>query len=411
MAKDLLTAAHVRTALPGDKPRKLADGSGLYLLIQPNGSKLWRFKFRLNGKEGLFAIGRFPEVTLADARAARQAAAALVAQGINPATQREAERQASIAAAEARKRDNEGTFERVAAAWLEAGRPLWAPGTYRSKLARVTRFLLPTLAKLPVAEIGPRELRPLLLGSKTAGAWAGIHIKGDLSGIFDFALVRGLTDSNPIPALAGLVRAPASESKAALSLAQVRAFFVALRAYRGYPETAVCLRLIALTACRPGEAADAEWSEFDLGERLWRRPAEKMKNRRDHVCPLTDQAVTLLNQLRASTGAGRYLFPHRTKEAEPANPARLSYAMRDMALGRGASPHCWRATFSTWANEQGFAPDAIERQLAHVERNAVRRAYNKALLLEERRRMLQAWADYLQRAEADNVVSFQRSGT
>ncbi|HNJ07769.1 MAG TPA: Arm DNA-binding domain-containing protein, partial [Plasticicumulans sp.] len=109
MAKDLLTAAHVRTALPGDKPRKLADGSGLYLLIQPNGSKLWRFKFRLNGKEGLFAIGRFPEVTLADARAARQAAAALVAQGINPATQREAERQASIAAAEARKRDNEGT--------------------------------------------------------------------------------------------------------------------------------------------------------------------------------------------------------------------------------------------------------------------------------------------------------------
>ena len=190
-------------------------------------------------------------------------------------------------------------------------------------------------------------------------------------------------------------------------MAQIRQLFTKLRAYHGYPETVICLRLIALTACRPGEAADAEWSEFDFEARLWRRPAEKMKAGREHVCPLSDQAVALLDQLRPITGEHRYLFPHRDKPDTFATTARLCYLMRDLAIAKGASPHCWRTTFSTWANENGYRPDAIERQLAHTESNKVRATYNKALLVDERRKLTQAWGDYLEMAEEENVIPLQ----
>jgi len=221
---------------------------------------------------------------------------------------------------------------------------------------------------------------------------------------------RGLVESNPVPGLRGLVRIPRSESKAALTLAQIRELFTKLRGYRGFPESVMCLRLIALTACRPGEACDAEWSEFDLEAKLWRRPAEKMKGRRDHVSPLSTHAIAMLESLRAITGGGRYLFPHRQKPDGFATTARLCYLMRDLNVAKGASPHCWRTTFSTWANENGHPPDAIERQLAHVESNRVRATYNKALMVEERRQIMQAWGDYLAMAEAENVIQL-RSGS
>ena len=192
--------------------------------------------------------------------------------------------------------------------------------------------------------------------------------------------------------------------QAALTLAQIRGLFAGLRGYRGFPESVMCIRLIALIACRPGEACDAEWSEFDLEAKLWRRPAEKMKGRRDHASPLSTHAIALLESLRRITGGGRYLFPHRQKPDGFATTARLCYLMRDLDVAKGASPHCWRTTFSTWANENGHPPDAIERQLAHVESNRVRATYNKALMVEERRQIMQTWGDYLAMAEAENVI-------
>lgn len=160
--------------------------------------------------------------------------------------------------------------------------------------------------------------------------------------------------------------------------------------------------MIALTACRLGEAANAEWEEFDFEDAVWRRPAAKMKARRDHISPLSTQAIAVLKDLQRITGEGRYLFPHRSGKGF-ATPNRLTYAMRDMNLGRGTTPHCWRTTFSTWANENGFRPDAIERQLAHVEGNKVRATYNKALLLDARKLMLQAWGNYLEDANNGNA--------
>jgi integrase len=411
MPQNLLTDAKVRSAKPGEKPYKLSDGGNLFLLVKPNGVKAWRWRFRLADKENVFAVGTFPAMGLAEARKARDAAHALVDKGINPAHQRQEEQRQNIAEAEAHRRHAAGAFAKVAEAWLAEGKSKWAPATYQRKMRGVKRNVLPALGGLSITEIGPAEIRALLEACRKGRAWAGAVVKGDLSAIFDYAVVRGLVDTNPVPGLRALVHIPQCESKAALTLPQLREFFTKLRAYSGYPETAMSLRFIALTACRPGEAADAEWSEFDFEARLWRRPAEKMKARREHVFPLSSQALALLEGLHIITGAGRYLFPNRNSPDKPGTTGRLRYVMRDLNIVKGASPHCWRTTFSTWANENGHRPDAIEKQLAHVESNKVRATYNKALLVDERRQIMQAWGDYLAMAEAENVVPLRHAGS
>lgn len=195
---------------------------------------------------------------------------------------------------EERKRAKESSFAKVAQAYLAEIKPVFAQSSYRTKESRIRKYLSPKFDGMSMSDIGVKQIRPLLEECKAHGAWAAIHVKGDLSAIFEFAVVRGLVEANPIPSL----------------------------------------RLIALTACRPGEAADAEWDEFDFEDALWRRPAAKMKARRDHVSPLSTQAIAVLKDLQHITGGGRYLFPHRSGKGFT-TPNRLTYAMRDMNLGRG----------------------------------------------------------------------------
>ncbi|EMV7335151.1 TPA: integrase arm-type DNA-binding domain-containing protein [Pseudomonas aeruginosa] len=394
MPENLLTDLKIKSVKPTERAYKLSDGGGLFLLVKPSGGKLWRWKYRIDGKENLFAIGTFPKVSLAQARAARDTARSLIRQGIHPSHERQSVKRRNVEEAEARKRQRDGAFAKVTAAYLADIKPVFAASSYRTKESRIRKYLAPKLDGLCMDEIGPNLIRPILEACKAHGAWAGIHVKGDLSALFEFAVVRGLAESNPIPGLRGLLRAPVSQSKAVMTREQIQAFYHKLQSYRGYPETVLCLKLIALTACRPGEAADAEWEEFDFMDNLWRRPAAKMKARRDHICPLSDSAIEVLHQIKQISGTGRYLFPHRSGKGFT-TPNRLTYAMRDMNLGPGATPHCWRTTFSTWANENGYRPDAIERQLAHVESNRVRATYNKALLLAERKVLMQAWAGNL----------------
>lgn len=394
MPENLLTDLKIKSVRPAERAYKLSDGGGLFLLVKPSGGKLWRWKYRIDGKENLFAIGAFPEISLAQARTARDTARSLIRQGIHPSHERQSVKRRNVEEAQARRRERDGTFAKVTEAYLADIKPVFAASSYRTKESRIRKYLAPKLDGLRMDEIGPSLIRPILEACKAHGAWAGIHVKGDLSALFEFAVVRGLAESNPIPGLRGLLRAPVSQSKAVMTREQIQTFYHKLQSYRGYPETCLCLKLIALTACRPGEAADAEWEEFDFVDNLWRRPAAKMKARRDHICPLSDSAIQVLQQIKQISGTGRYLFPHRSGKGFT-TPNRLTYAMRDMSLGPGATPHCWRTTFSTWANENGYRPDAIERQLAHVESNRVRATYNKALLLAERRVLMQAWADNL----------------
>ncbi|WP_174913531.1 tyrosine-type recombinase/integrase [Burkholderia diffusa] len=383
MPENLLTDAEIKSVKPADRDRKLSDGGGLFLLVKPTGGKLWRWKYRLQGKENLFAIGSFPRIGLAEARAARERARALVKQGIHPAHERQRVKQTNLDALEGRKRPRASSFAKVAQADLAEIKPVFAPSSYLTKESRIRKYLSPKVDGMPMSDIGVKQIRPLL-DCNVSGTWAAIHIKGDLSAIFEFTVMRGLAESNPIPNLRGLLRIPVSETKAVMTREQVHGLYQSLQGYRGYPETALCLRLIALTACRPGEPADAEWDEFDYKDAVWRRPAAKMKARRDHISPLSPQAIAVLKDLQRITGGGHYLFPHRSAKGFT-TPNRLSYAMRDMNLGRGTTPHCWRTTFSTWTNENGYHPDAIERQLAHIESDKVRATYNKALLLADRK--------------------------
>ncbi len=304
-AENLLTDLKVRSAKSTDRDWKLSDGGGLFLLVKPTGGKLWRWKYRLQGKENLFAIGGFPQVSLAEARAAREKARALVKQGIHPAHERQQIKQRNLEVLEERKRAKESSFAKVAQAYLAEIKPVFALSSYRTKESRIRKYLSPKFDGLPMSDIGVKQIRPLLEECKAHGAWAAIHVKGDLSAIFEFAVVRGLVEANPIPSLRGLLRVPFSESKAAMTREQIQKFYQELRGYRGYPETSLCLRLIALTACRPGEAADAEWAEFDFEDALWRRPAAKMKARRDHVSRkrLLNTPLTVLLMQQVATDA------------------------------------------------------------------------------------------------------------
>lgn len=403
MARYLTNDKAIQAAKAGPADFKINDGGGLFMLVRKTGVKLWRYRYKIAGKENLFALGEYPLMSLAEARAARDAAANLVKRGIHPAHHRKTEKAANIEATEATKRKSENTFYRAAAAWLAEGKKKWAPGTYRAKSARLDRFVLPAISETPLEELTVKQLRPLLLKLTNGGAWAPVHAKGDISGVFDFAVARGWCDANPVYLLRSLVAMPKSQSKAVLLAPELRELFHKLAAYHGFPDTDAALRLILLTAARPGEVANAEWTEIDFESRLWRRPAAKMKARTDHVLPLSEQAVSMLTRLQQFSG-GRYLIPRRDGSNKSVDPARFSVAMRGFNLGERASPHCFRATFSTWANERGYRPDAIEKQLAHAPRDAVRAAYDKSLLIEERRKMMQDWADWLSTLESENVI-------
>ena len=288
-----LKEKRIYDAKAGERPYKLSDGGGLFLLVTPRKGKLWRLKFRLEDssgrkKENHFAIGKYSRApvgetekqaearrgagtfTLAEARVERDAAKALIKGGINPARHRKDAKEENLRKERVRLLAAEGAFGKVAAAWLDRARDRkgrsWAPGTKRNKQARVQTYLLPKLASKPISQIDINDILPILEEERKA-AWLTVQIRGDLSAIFDYAVARRLALSNPMPGLRGLVSIPDSESKAKLRLPQIREFFAKLKAYRGYPETALCLRLIALTACRPGEAAEAQWSEFDLDAR------------------------------------------------------------------------------------------------------------------------------------------------
>lgn len=432
MAKHMLSDTKIRSAKPRAKPFKMADGGGLFLLVQPSGSRLWRYRYWLDGKEQVFAIGAYPELSLSAARAAAEEARALAREGKSPTQARDDERRRNADAREAARLAEESSFARVAAAWLEHGRAKprsgkrlagegWVPKTWANKKSRLEAYLLPALGSRSVAEITPRDLRPIVVAREAAGPWAALYVRSDLSQIFDYALARGLCEVNPAAPIKP-TKKQSPESKAPLSLAQIRVFYSRLLAYRGFPETDACLRWIALVGCRPGEAADLEWSELrtredgpprgdewadvatewealEPGELVWCRPAAKMKARRAHVFVLPPQARAVLEAMRRIRGGEAYVFPDRSRKTY-LTTERLRYAMREFSLGARTTPHCWRATLSTWANRSGFRTDAIERQLAHVEANKVRAAYNRSVLFAERRALMGAWGAYLAAAEA-----------
>ncbi len=404
-----LTDSQIRNAKPGEKPIKLTDGGGLYLEVRPTGAKLWRYRYRIAGKENVFAVGEYVQapngetkeqtqsrrnagmLTLAEARTRREEWRALVKQGIHPAHYRQAARLEQSAR-------NANTFEAVAREWIAKKKPGWTAYYLR----QVERFLesdvFPYVGNLPIRNVTAAHLLAIVRRVEGRGAeTVALLVRQWASAIFRYAVATLRADTDPASALKGAIHRPKVKHHKPLSRDQVADFVTALDGYAGYRTTVIALRLMLLTFVRTVELRAAYWAEIDLDRAEWRIPAERMKMREPHIVPLSRQAVELLTELKTHTGGRSFLFPNYRNPRTCMTATTLNRALERMGFNGkdsiGFSAHGFRATASTMLNELSFRSEVIERQLAHAERNKVRASYNQGEYMEERRAMMQQWAN------------------
>jgi len=400
----MLTDTAIRKAKSADKPQRLFDGGGLYLEVSPAGGKLWRWKYRISGKEKRLAIGIYPDTGLADARDKRDAARKLLAAGIDPGEHRKAEK----AAGEERAANS---FEVIAREWL--GKQTWVEH-YRVKVeAWMANDVYPYIGGRPVAELSAPEFLRVGRRMEERGALESAHRVLQTCGqVMRYAIATGRADRNPVADLKGAITSPAERHHAAITdPAVLGGLLRAIEGYTGDITTRAALQLSALLFVRPGELRHAEWSEFDLDAAEWNIPAGKMKMRQPHLVPLCEQAVAILRELQPLTGRGQYVFPGGRSPRRPMSNNAINAALRRMGYGTDTmTAHGFRATARTILDEVlGYRPDFIEHQLAHAVKDPNGRAYNRTAHLTERRKMMQGWADYLDALRAGgDVVLFKR---
>lgn len=386
----MLTDTAARNTKPGEKPRKLSDAKGLYLLIQPQGGKYWRLKYRYGGKEKKLALGVYPDVSLKDARDRRDAARKLLADGIDPGAQRKAQKSA-------RTERSANSFEVVAREWHTKRSPGWSTTYSERVLWRLERYAFPYIGAQPIAEITAPDLLAVVRRIEGRALDTAHRTLQNCGQVFRYAVATGRAERDPSGDLRGALPPRRKRHHASITdTKRIGELLRNIRSYEGSPVTRCALQLGALTFVRPGELRRAEWSEIDLDGAEWRIPAEKMKMSAPHIVPLSTQAVAVLREIHLLTGHGRYVFPGVRSHDRPMSENTVNAALRYMGYGKDEmTGHGFRSMASTLLNEQGWHRDAIERQLAHAERNDVRASYNYAQYLPERRKMMQAWADYL----------------
>lgn len=380
-----LTDTAIRVAKSEGKARKMFDGGGLFLLVTEAGGKHWKLKYRHAGKEKLLSFGSHPQVSLRAARERREEAKRQLAQGINPSL--------------ARHLAQGSTVEVVANEWLAQQEHVWVPSHTVTVRQRLRQFIFPALGSRPVAEVKPPELLAMLRAIESRGTHETAHrVKQVCSQVFRFAVATGRAERDPTADLRGAL-APVKRGHFA-TITEPRAVGALLRAidtYDGDLITRCALRFAPLVFVRPGELRKAQWDEFDLAAAEWRIPAQRMKMKRQHIVPLSTQALGVLTEAKAISSASLYVFPSGRSSSRPMSDGTISAALRRMGYEAGVmTGHGFRSMASTLLNEMGtWSADAIERQLAHSPSDDVRAAYNYAQFLSERRRMMQAWADYL----------------
>ena len=384
-----LTDAAVRNTKPSKKARKLFDANGLYLEVAASGGKWWRFKYRCGGKEKRISLGVYPDVTLKDARERRDEARKLLVNGIDPSEHRKA-------AEDAKAERAANSLESVAREWHEHKRPRWSEKHAVKVMQSLEADVFPHVGKRPIAEITAPELLRVIRIIENRDALDYSHrVLQRIGMLFRYAIASGRASYNPAADLKGALKVRKATHYAALSHDDLPAFLHSLDNYEGHLLTRYGLQLIALTFLRTAELRTAEWHEIDFDRAEWRVPAKRMKMNHEHIVPLSTQAMDVLNALRPITGQYRYIFTGRNSTTRPMSENTLLYALYRMGYKRQATVHGFRATASTILNESGFNRDAIERQLAHVEGNKVRAAYHRSEYLDERRTMMQWWANYL----------------
>lgn len=388
-----LTDVKARTAKPEAKPYKLGDSGGLYLLVATSGSKLWRWKYRLEGKENVLALGDYPSTSIADARRARDEAKLLVKRGIHPTHHK---REAKVR--QAAERAN--TLEAVAKEWIEKKKPRWTPYYLKQVESFLGADVFPYVGALPIRTVTAAQLLDIIQRIEGRGAaTVAILVRQWLSAIFRYAVATLRADADPAAALRGAITRPRVRHHKPLSKLDLVTLERSLTSYRGRRETVIAIRLLMLTFVRPGELRAAQWDEFDLENAIWRIPASRMKMREGHLVPLSRQALGLLEELKCITGGKGWLFQNIRQPKSCMTITTMNRALERMRFNGkdtiGFSSHGFRATASTMLNELGYRSDVIERQLAHKERDKVRASYNQAEYLVERTTMMQDWADLI----------------
>lgn len=385
-------------------PGKHFDGGGLYLEVMPAGGRYWRLKYRHGGKEKRLAFGVYPEVTLKEARERRDAARKAIERGDDPGELKKA------AKAQA-EHESRNTFEAVARDWLVHQASVWTPGHAQRVRTTLECDVFPKLGKRPMAQIKPREVIAAVKAIEERGAGeVADRVLKRVRAVFRHALTHERIESNPLADMkpSEVLKPRPVAHRLALDEKDLPAFLARLEGYDGEPTTRHALRLLMLTAVRPGELRGARWDEIDTDAAEWRIPAERMKMRAPHVVPLSRQALDVLNAMRPLSGAGELVFPSPYYPGKSLSENTLNGALARMGFKGYATAHGFRALFSTTANEHGHDADVVERQLAHRERNKVRAAYHRAEYLADRAKLLQWWANHLDGRRGGKVVPIGR---
>lgn len=412
-----LTDTAIRNAKPTDKTQRLFDGGGLYLEISPAGGKWWRWKFRHGGKEKRLSFGTYPDTGLAAARAKREDSRKLLATGVDPSQHRKSEKAAGTARAA-------NSFEVLAKSWLETQKRSLEPVTVTRADRMLTLWAYPWIGSLPIASIKPPQILGVLRRVESRGAHETAHrLKQRIAQIFRYAIVNGLAEHNPASEMRGALQPVIPIPRAAItSPALAGELLRAIDGFSGTYTVGAALRLAPLWFVRPGELRAAEWSEFELEGKtpVWTIPATRRKLKRaqkenpstpGHVVPLVPQALVILKELQKLTGRSKYVFPGARSSRSHMSGMTINAALRRMGFDKTTmTAHGFRALASTMLNERGWNPDAIERQLSHIEKDKVRAAYNRSQYMEERRKMMADWADCLDalRVNDQKVVPIRR---
>lgn len=397
-----LTDLQIRQAKQKANQFKLNDGNGLYLLVHPNGSKYWRMKFRFDDKEKTLSFGVWPEVSLKEAREKLNKARKMINAGLNPIEIKREKKRIRLQSKKAKSNietEKKNTFEKVAYEWMSKQGPRWTEDHQTRVRRSLEIHVFPEIGQLPVTEIDTITLLNALRKIEMQGKHeAASRARQRCEGVFRYGIQTAICERNPAIDLRGALTPPTVKHLAALKPEEMPEFLNMLEIYEGHPVTRLAMWFMIYTFVRTKELRFAEWKDFkiDVEEPLWTIPAENMKARREHLVPLSYQTIELLEQMQDYSGPDGFVFQQEKNAQKPMSMNTLIFALYRMGYHSRATMHGFRATASTILNESGlWHPDAIERQLAHQEGNKVRAAYDRSLHMEQRRKMMQWWADHV----------------
>jgi integrase len=407
-----LSDTAIRNAKPTEKPYKMPDGKGMYLFVHPNGGKYFRLDYRFEGKRKTLALGVYPDTSLKQAREKRDTAKQKIVDGIDPGEIRKQDKAEKAAVIDRQNRLGAGlpvlnSFEHVTRAWLTSISHTVRELTQQKKTRHFERHVFPTIGAMDITEIKSPDIYGVIKPLIAKGQLETAHrVHSEISSVYSYAIAHGFTSYDPAQAVAAQI--PAQKVKHRAALTEPKEIGQLLRDIYSYQGTFVvqcAFRLSPLLFQRPGEIRQMEWKDVDLAAREWRYFVTKTEVQ--HIVPLSKQAVSILEEIKPLTGSGRYVFPSSRGDGRPMSDNTIRTALKTLGYDSDVmTAHGFRTTASTLLNEQGWSPDAIERQLCHMPRDAVRAAYNRAQYLEERRKMMQAWSDYLDGLKAGaDVIS------